>query len=98
MSTRSRAKAAAAAFASAASPSTASPPAIKPPKGKSRSAKPDDGPEKENDRAQTTTKVNKGAQNVYCICRKGDDGSPMIFCSHCQEWSVDIFFPPLPQG
>ena len=24
--------------------------------------------------------------SVYCICRQGNDGSPMICCSHCGEW------------
>eukprot|EP01114_Cavostelium_apophysatum_P017321 TRINITY_DN5119_c0_g1_i1.p1 TRINITY_DN5119_c0_g1~~TRINITY_DN5119_c0_g1_i1.p1 ORF type:complete len:379 (-),score=119.02 TRINITY_DN5119_c0_g1_i1:100-1236(-) len=25
-------------------------------------------------------------QNIYCICRKRDDGSPMICCDECNEW------------
>ena len=23
---------------------------------------------------------------VYCVCRKGNDGSPMICCARCDEW------------
>ena len=25
-------------------------------------------------------------ENVYCICRKADDGLPMVQCSACDEW------------
>ncbi|KAJ7116023.1 hypothetical protein C8R44DRAFT_587834, partial [Mycena epipterygia] len=23
---------------------------------------------------------------IYCLCRKGDDGSPMVNCGQCDEW------------
>ena len=22
----------------------------------------------------------------FCICRKGDDGKPMVLCANCDEW------------
>jgi len=25
-------------------------------------------------------------EQEYCVCRRGNDGSPMICCSHCDEW------------
>ncbi|KAL1747823.1 hypothetical protein HDZ31DRAFT_80123 [Schizophyllum fasciatum] len=25
-------------------------------------------------------------ENVYCVCRAGDDGRPMIYCSNCDDW------------
>lgn len=28
----------------------------------------------------------KPKTKVYCSCRKGDDGSPMILCAECNEW------------
>lgn len=32
------------------------------------------------------------SSKVYCSCRKGDDGSPMILCAECNEWYVFIRF------
>ncbi|KAJ3815288.1 hypothetical protein F5876DRAFT_31060 [Lentinula aff. lateritia] len=26
------------------------------------------------------------ADKIYCSCKKGDDGTPMIYCSECKEW------------
>ena len=28
----------------------------------------------------------KGNRTIYCICRKPDDGSKMVFCERCEEW------------
>ena len=25
-------------------------------------------------------------ENVYCICRRGDNGRPMVGCDTCEEW------------
>lgn len=47
--------------------------------------------------------ASKGSK-VHCLCRKSDDGSPMIRCEECKEWCVKasyfacsngglIFFP-----
>lgn len=30
-----------------------------------------------------------GNEEEFCICRKGDDGKPMVLCSNCNEWYVD---------
>ncbi|KAI8874116.1 hypothetical protein GQ42DRAFT_175987 [Ramicandelaber brevisporus] len=30
--------------------------------------------------------VEEDANAVYCICRKSDDGTPMVQCEECQEW------------
>ncbi|PBK99443.1 hypothetical protein ARMGADRAFT_503355 [Armillaria gallica] len=61
------------------------------PKGRTDSAhKVTAHPEKENEKSgtklkSTRTKVTK-SKNVYCICRKGDDGTPMIQCAECTDW------------
>lgn len=26
------------------------------------------------------------AAEVFCLCRKGDDGKPMVFCAECNDW------------
>ncbi|KAJ3824385.1 hypothetical protein EV361DRAFT_927257 [Lentinula raphanica] len=36
----------------------------------------------EKDREVSTPASDK----VYCTCRKGDDGTPMIHCSQCNDW------------
>ncbi|KAI0794043.1 hypothetical protein C8Q74DRAFT_1246565 [Fomes fomentarius] len=28
----------------------------------------------------------RGAAKQYCLCKKPDDGSPMIRCSTCKDW------------
>jgi hypothetical protein len=89
MSTRSRTRAAAAA---ASAPVVAAAPTSKV-KGKAAKATPTDGQtEKENDRYHTNAKVDgkarQSAAKLYCLCRKGDDGSPMVLCSECQDWSA----------
>lgn len=31
--------------------------------------------------------VEDGAEpEVFCLCRKGDDGRPMVFCAECSDW------------
>ncbi|KAJ6610202.1 hypothetical protein B0H10DRAFT_2061219, partial [Mycena sp. CBHHK59/15] len=83
MSTRARTRTAA-----AASPNT---PPVKPlPKTKppTKSKRSDDI---ENDRPKPTPKIkSKRAKSptpaIYCLCRKGDDGSPMVNCGECDEW------------
>ena len=27
-----------------------------------------------------------GGREIFCVCRKGDDGSLMIQCDECLEW------------
>lgn len=27
-------------------------------------------------------------EGVYCLCRKGDDGKPMVLCGACNDWCV----------
>ncbi|KAK0188946.1 hypothetical protein F5146DRAFT_688014 [Armillaria mellea] len=61
------------------------------PKGRTDSAhKVTAHPEKENEKSgtklkSTRTKATK-SKKVYCICRKGDDGTPMIQCAECTDW------------
>ncbi|SJL03788.1 uncharacterized protein ARMOST_07145 [Armillaria ostoyae] len=61
------------------------------PKGRTDSAhKVTAHPEKENEKSGTKlksirTKTTK-SKKVYCICRKGDDGTPMIQCAECTDW------------
>ena len=38
--------------------------------------------------SKAKARVKSRAGKVYCTCRKGDDGSPMILCAECNEWYV----------
>ncbi|KZT71960.1 hypothetical protein DAEQUDRAFT_706216 [Daedalea quercina L-15889] len=40
-----------------------------------------------NKRPRTASKASK----AHCLCRKPDDGSPMIRCEECKEWYVYHF-------
>ncbi|KAJ7043631.1 hypothetical protein C8F04DRAFT_1366635 [Mycena alexandri] len=45
----------------------------------------------ENDKPKTTPKTKSKRTKsptpaIYCLCRKGDDGSPMVNCGECDEW------------
>ena len=33
-------------------------------------------------------KVARKGSKTYCLCKKPDDGSPMIHCSQCKDWYV----------
>ncbi|KAK0202607.1 hypothetical protein DFS33DRAFT_1341611 [Desarmillaria ectypa] len=61
------------------------------PKGRTDSAhKVTAHPEKKNEKSgtklkSTRTKATK-SEKVYCICRKDDDGTPMIQCTECTDW------------
>ena len=35
-------------------------------------------------------RTRESLRTVDCICSKGDDGSPMVFCSQCQIWYVSV--------
>lgn len=47
--------------------------------------KPRDAPAKKNG-AGTTKGKGKGKEQVYCVCRGKDYGTPMICCGACREW------------
>ncbi|KAJ7091389.1 hypothetical protein B0H15DRAFT_835841 [Mycena belliarum] len=80
MSTRARTRTASTAKAPPAKP------APKPKSSKSKrpeeieNDKPKPAPKVKSKRAKTPTPA------TYCICRKGDDGSPMVNCGQCDEW------------
>jgi hypothetical protein len=41
--------------------------------------------------SSTKTKSKKGATKVpevFCACRREDDGTPMVYCGECQDWYV----------
>ncbi|KAK7012207.1 transcription elongation regulator [Favolaschia claudopus] len=49
----------------------------------------------ENDRPKTLLKAKSTSNGkrvkspnpaVYCLCKKGDDGSPMVNCAECDDW------------
>lgn len=40
----------------------------------------------DNNDATASEAASEEDDGVYCICRKGNDGSPMICCSQCEEW------------
>ncbi|KAI0731322.1 hypothetical protein C8Q76DRAFT_691152 [Earliella scabrosa] len=44
--------------------------------------------EKENVKMNGSGKarVTRKGSKAYCVCRKPDDGSPMIHCSTCKDW------------
>ncbi|RDB20911.1 Transcription factor bye1 [Hypsizygus marmoreus] len=99
MSTRSKAR-----LAAASTSKDVPPPTVKKeqkPKTRSRkstqSAQSEtDHPEKENVKSKTAKAPSKtpsakrrslrSAAPVYCICQKGDDGSPMVQCGECRIW------------
>lgn len=37
---------------------------------------------------EVTDKREKSSEKAeeFCICRKGDDGKPMVLCANCDEW------------
>lgn len=35
-------------------------------------------------RAMSTVSADK----PFCTCKKGDDGTPMIYCTECKDWCV----------
>ncbi|KAJ6518807.1 hypothetical protein C8R45DRAFT_5653 [Mycena sanguinolenta] len=80
MSTRTRTRTASAAAATKSSKATPA-----------KSKRSDDI---ENDRPKPAPKSKSSKQQrvksptpaVYCLCRKGDDGSPMVNCGECEEW------------
>ena len=39
-----------------------------------------------NDSKKRDPKNAETTDEVYCICRKEDDGSQMIICNSCKEW------------
>lgn len=32
------------------------------------------------------TKAAAAAKKVYCLCKKPDDGTPMVNCAECKDW------------
>ena len=38
--------------------------------------------------ASAKAKAPRKGSKAYCLCRKPDDGSPMIHCSTCKDWCV----------
>ncbi|KAJ3881634.1 hypothetical protein F5051DRAFT_95417 [Lentinula edodes] len=62
---------------------------------KSHDVEPQSGKENQNtkDISPPTTAQDKDStiatatsDRTYCSCKKGDDGTPMIYCSECKEW------------
>ncbi len=33
----------------------------------------------------------KKAEELFCLCRGFDDGTPMVQCGTCDEWSAPLF-------
>jgi hypothetical protein len=44
----------------------------------------------QKDALPVTKKEPAGKAKVFCTCRKGDDGTPMVFCGECNEWLVSF--------
>ena len=54
--------------------------------------------EKENVNMNGTSgkaKATKRGAKTYCLCKKVDDGSPMIHCSSCKDWCVPSSLHPV---
>ncbi|KAJ6493534.1 hypothetical protein C8R47DRAFT_975143 [Mycena vitilis] len=73
--------------------STAKPPSAKPAPKSKQPSKPKRSEDIENDRPKSATKTkSKRVKSptptpaIYCLCRTGDDGSPMVYCEECDEW------------
>ena len=43
--------------------------------------------------SQSKARVTRKSTKTYCLCKKPDDGSPMIHCSACKEWCVVVTLP-----
>ncbi|KAJ6591535.1 hypothetical protein DFH09DRAFT_1273453 [Mycena vulgaris] len=82
MSTRARTR--------TASTAAKTPPAKPAPKSKTI-PKPKRSEDAENDKPKPAPKAKSKRSKSstpasYCLCRKGDDGSPMVNCGQCEEW------------
>ncbi|KAI0766609.1 hypothetical protein BD413DRAFT_147774 [Trametes elegans] len=47
--------------------------------------------EKENGKVNGSSgrsRVTRKSSKTYCVCKKPDDGSPMIHCAGCKDWCV----------
>ncbi|PWN37836.1 uncharacterized protein FA14DRAFT_170608 [Meira miltonrushii] len=42
--------------------------------------------EEKADSEKSGEKSIRNAAEEFCICRKGDDGKPMVLCANCNEW------------
>lgn len=44
--------------------------------------------EKENVKVKKPSKTakKKARKAIFCTCRRGDDGSPMVYCGQCKIW------------
>ncbi|KAF7356595.1 Transcription elongation regulator [Mycena venus] len=85
MSTRTRTRTTSAAAPSVkAATSKASKPPATTPKSKRNSDIENDRPKQKSSSKAANAKSSTPA--VYCVCRKGDDGSPMVGCVECDEW------------
>jgi hypothetical protein len=43
----------------------------------------------------TKTAGKKASKAVLCTCKRGDDGSPMVYCGSCRIWCVIFGHPYL---
>jgi hypothetical protein len=37
-------------------------------------------------KGKTQRKTRAAAKKHYCVCKKPDDGTPMVNCSECKDW------------
>lgn len=49
--------------------------------GSERDEQDDDADREDNEEAEGSSD-----DGIYCICRKRDDGSPMVQCAGCEDW------------
>lgn len=38
------------------------------------------------DEARDEDDMSEKSNEAFCLCRKGDDGRPMVFCAECHDW------------
>ncbi|KAJ7765491.1 hypothetical protein DFH07DRAFT_1058909 [Mycena maculata] len=53
------------------------------------------GRSKSKSQSEKEDKEEEADGNVYCVCRNGDDGSPMVNCGECDEWCVFSSIPAI---
>jgi PHD-finger len=51
-----------------------------------RKSKAQQSTEPEEEETDDGQRYNKDGEEIYCVCKKEDDGSPMINCEGCQDW------------
>ena len=45
-----------------------------------------DEDEEQGEEDENGAESDDSSKDVFCLCKKGDDGRPMVFCAECNDW------------